>query len=248
MTERVDYDKLWAKEWIELQRIGPLTRTLQRLVIKLIRPYVFEQAELLDVGCGNASLLARLAEEFPTLRLTGIEGSEQAISQAPAVVRDKIKHGDLNNGFEFIDKKFDIITCTEVLEHLKEYRQALSSIAAHVKDKGCVLITVPHSMRYWTQADEFAAHYRRFEYDEFLTDLKTCGLKPVLYFTWGFPFGYVYYKLVTKADPSKLMESDESLIKQLAASLAYNLMRVDDLFTGKQWHQLIVIARKAEAI
>lgn len=239
---------LWSNEWIELQRIGPLTKTLHRLVIKLIQPFVFDGAELLDVGCGNASLLARLAERFPTLRFSGIEGSEQAISQVPAVVRDRILHGNLDSGFELNGKKFDIITCTEVLEHLEDYKPALRSIAAHVNTDGCVLITVPHSMRYWTRADEYAGHYRRFDYDEFFKDLKDSGLRPVRYFTWGFPFAYFYYKLVTKAEPGKLMQADDSMIKQWAASLAYHLMKIDDLFTGKRWHQLVVLAQKAEGV
>lgn len=244
MNERVNYEELWGKEWLELQRIGPLTRTNHRLIVKMIEKYCLPNARLLDVGCGNGALLAKLSSRFPSLSLTGVEGSEQAVASAPGSIRRSLFQQDITNGFRLEAGDFDVVTCAEVLEHLSDYHLALQSIVDHTRIGGHVLITVPHSMRYWSQVDEFAGHYRRFEYRDLKDELKDYGLNPIRYFTWGFPVSFLYFNIVKKIDPVALMRPRPSLVKRLVADALYHAMKIDDSFTGTRWHQLIALARK----
>jgi SAM-dependent methyltransferase len=245
MSIEVDYERLWGNEWAELQRIGPLTRSLQRLVLKTLKPNLFDDALLLDVGCGNGNLLAALMSRFPGIKATGIEGSRRAIASMPGPVRSCVVRRDISGGFSMDDSVFDVITCCEVLEHLEDYRPALSSIAHHLKDSGVCLITVPHSMRYWSKSDEFSGHHRRFDYADFYQELRLSGLEPLKYFTWGFPVSYLYNKVVGKIEPARLMRPARSPLKMFAAKLVYRAMMFDDLFVGKRWHQLIALCKKA---
>jgi 2-polyprenyl-3-methyl-5-hydroxy-6-metoxy-1,4-benzoquinol methylase len=244
MKEGTDYEQLWSQEWCELQRIGPLTHSNHRLILKLLRPHLIEGCRILDVGCGNGALLERLSMEPLDLRLAGIEGSEQAVARAPESLRSRILRRDITNGFSFDGETFDILICSEVLEHLSDYRPALESIAAHTRPDGYALITVPHSMAYWSDADRFAGHYRRFEYEDFRHELKRYRLDPIKYFTWGFPVSYLYYFLVRRVEPAKLMRQSNSPLRTFVANLVYHAMKIDDSFTGKRWHQLITLARK----
>jgi 2-polyprenyl-3-methyl-5-hydroxy-6-metoxy-1,4-benzoquinol methylase len=244
MNERVNYEELWGKEWLELQRIGPLTRTNHRLIVKMIEKYCLPGARLLDVGCGNGALLAMLSTRFPSLSLAGVEGSEQAVANAPDSIRRNLVVQDITNGFRLDHDDFDIVTCAEVLEHLSDYHKALQSIVDHTRSGCHVLITAPHSMRYWSQVDEFAGHYRRFEYRDLKSELMSYGLKPIRYFTWGFPVSFLYFQLVKGIDPSKLMRPRPSVMKKAVANLLYHAMKIDDVFTGTRWHQLIALARK----
>jgi len=242
MNERTNYEQLWSQEWCELQRLGPLTHSNHRLIFKLLRPHLVEGTRILDVGCGNGALLKKLSGQFPALSLTGIEGSEQAVARAPESLR--IIRRDITNGFSVNSETFDILICSEVLEHLSDYHPALASIAAHTRTDGHVLITVPHSMRYWSKADRFAGHYRRFDYQDFHDELKRYRLDPIRYFTWGFPVSYLYYILVRRVEPAKLMRQSNSPLKAFAAKLLYHAMKLDDFFTSRRWHQLIALARK----
>lgn len=244
MDQKANYNELWSQAWMELQRLGPLTHTNHRLILKVLKPYLVDSARLLDVGCGNGALLDLLSRRFPALDLNGIEGSEQAVTRAPESVRDRIVIEDITSGFSLDGRSFDIVICSEVLEHLPDCRPALASIVSHLRRGGHVLITVPHSMRYWSRADEFAGHYCRFEYEDFLAELKRASLEPIRFFTWGFPISYLYYRIVSRLDPGKLMRPGYSPVKAAAANILYHAMRIDDLFTGKRWHQLIALARK----
>jgi SAM-dependent methyltransferase len=244
MKEKTDYEQLWSQEWGELQRIGPLTHSNHRLILKLLRPHFIEGCRILDVGCGNGALLEKLSMEPVDLRLAGIEGSEQAVARAPESLRSRIVRRDITNGFSFNGETFDILICSEVLEHLSDYHPALESIAAHTRTGGHVLITVPHSMAYWSKADKFAGHYRRFEYKDFRDELKQYRLELLEYFTWGFPVSYLYYLVVRQVDPAKLMKQRNSPLRAFVANVIYHAMKIDDSFTGKRWHQLIALAKK----
>jgi len=247
MNEKTNYEALWSQAWTELQRVGPLTHSNHRLIIKQIQPYLDAGRRLLDVGCGNGALLAKIAQQFPAVHLQGIEGSAEAVARAPQILQGKIIRQDLSNGFSLDGEQFDIIVCSEVLEHIADYHPTLASIAAHTRPGGHVLITVPHAMRYWSKADEFAGHYRRFEFNQLREEMQECGLEPLHYFTWGFPVAYLYYRLVSRIEPSQLMRAGSSRLKEFAAKTLYHAMKIDDLFTGKHWHQQIALARKQRA-
>ncbi len=74
----------------------------------------------------------------------------------------------------------DVIFCSEVLEHVPDYKKALSEIKRVLKSGGCAIITVPVHQYYWKNDDEFVGHFRRFDPAELAKDIKTVGLKIVV--------------------------------------------------------------------
>ena len=75
------------------------------------------------------------------------------------------------------DNGFDWIFCSEVLEHIKNYKKAIKELSRVVKKGGKIIITVPVYMRYWHSDDEFVGHYRRFNPKELRKDLEKSELK-----------------------------------------------------------------------
>lgn len=80
----------------------------------------------------------------------------------------------------FKSNAFSHSICSEVLEHIEHDRQMLIEIARVLnKDCGCLIITVPHRKRYFTNDDFFVKHHRRYEISEIKDRLKSAGFKPV---------------------------------------------------------------------
>lgn len=75
----------------------------------------FAPASVLDVGCGTARILARLAARGVVVR--GVEGSRHAIAASP--VADAIVRRNLEQGVPDLGR-FDLALCIEVAEHLPE--------------------------------------------------------------------------------------------------------------------------------
>ena len=75
---------------------------------------------LVDVGCGDGSLLFRYLKKSPR-EFYGVEGSPQL--KAKAEERGlKVPSCDLNGRWPFEDNKFDVVFSSQVIEHLHNTR------------------------------------------------------------------------------------------------------------------------------
>ncbi|WP_415718804.1 sugar nucleotide-binding protein [Maridesulfovibrio sp.] len=106
---------------------------LDKLIPALSLP---EEGSLLDVGCGNGSLLQQFHERLPHWKLFGHEQSAQ---------REEILHlpgveGFFSGEFKEIEDKFDLITLTYVIEHLTDPLGTLKQLAALLNKDGQIII------------------------------------------------------------------------------------------------------------
>jgi 2-polyprenyl-3-methyl-5-hydroxy-6-metoxy-1,4-benzoquinol methylase len=98
--------------------------------------------DLLDVGCGSGmNSLALVAKGY---RIHGVDVSEAAISQYRA-------HGfegsvaDIEVGLDYPDGRFDIVFCSEVVEHLTAPELLLAEINRVLKPGGALVLSTPNS-------------------------------------------------------------------------------------------------------
>jgi 2-polyprenyl-3-methyl-5-hydroxy-6-metoxy-1,4-benzoquinol methylase len=99
-------------------------------------------AVCVDVGCGTGHLLAELRKTGFTGRLVGLDSA--------ATAGDQVRAHSL--GLEFYpgylsaqpwQKKFDLVLCTEVLEHCDHPADIVRDMLRVVKPGGMIVITVP---------------------------------------------------------------------------------------------------------
>lgn len=145
----------------------------RNLVINLIASLKISVSTILDVGSGTGGNLLALAKLGSTF---GIDASAEAlefcqkrglknVTQCPV---EKIK---------FADNVFDIITCTDLLEHLVNPLEALLEMKRVLKDEGKIIITVPAFAILWSQHDEALHHLRRYDKGSLSNELSDAGLK-----------------------------------------------------------------------
>jgi len=107
--------------------------------------------KILDIGCGNGSLLFKLADKFD--ELYGIDISPSRIKEAQELAKQKFSAN--NNKFHFfvqnIDEKidfsentFDVIICLAVLEHIFDPYFVVGEINRTLKPKGIFILEVPN--------------------------------------------------------------------------------------------------------
>lgn len=129
-----------------------------------------QPATVLDVGCGSGHLLAEIRRLYPAADLLGVDFSGESIRLART----------LNSGMTFdecsifdlarLARSFDLVLCTEVLEHLEDADIAMEHLMATCRPGGCVFITVPHGrtdtfaghFNFWTEAS-FRREFRKFD-------------------------------------------------------------------------------------
>ena len=105
---------------------------------------------ILDAGCGEGFVTGYLAARDSTLSLTGVDLNQAAIDYA---ARRFGKHARFQTGsvykLPFSDKSFDLVLCSEVLEHLSDPNFAVRELKRVAQSY--VLVTVPREPLFkWT--------------------------------------------------------------------------------------------------
>ena len=99
-------------------------------------------ATLLDAGCGEGFVAEALAERLPGVALTGVDVSAEAIDYARRHGSGRVRYGIASlEALPFETGAFDVVVCTEVLEHLPAPDRALAELRRVART--AVVVTVP---------------------------------------------------------------------------------------------------------
>lgn len=187
-------DTTRQSEWLDFFAYNPASRHRQRLILKLLSSVSFRS--VLDIGCGDGSLLFTLRDRFGCA-ISGLDRRSDAV----ALSRGHLEHYyDMDICREQPQGSFDLVTCTEVLEHLTDDRAALRHIAQICA--GHVLLTVPGGAV--RETDRRMGHLRHYTPSALLDLVTGCGLHPVKSVAWGFPF-HSAYKWTQDLAPGAMM-------------------------------------------
>ncbi|MFH1072206.1 MAG: class I SAM-dependent methyltransferase [Nanoarchaeota archaeon] len=243
--QSADYDAVWKEDWRDITAYGPSYQTRYRLIRKLIKKYNLTRGDLLDAGCGDGSLLVKLHQDWPHLRVHGFDISGEVIQENKKKIDLTI--GDLSRKNTLPGKKFDIIICSEVLEHIKEYRKAIANLSALLKKRGYLIITSPYRMKQWTPHDDYARHVRRWEDGQLEKELERNNITILESFSWGRMIYRMYYTaFLARQDPKKLSSEKYAFFKRkVFGPVLYRLFMLDDLFRSKG-RTVIIVGKKRE--
>ncbi len=106
-----------------------------------LKPFVKNlRGKILDVGCADGTLTAKIAEYVPKTQVTGLDLYEKAIAYAKRrypnanfVVADARK-------LPFRSRLFETVICVETLEHIPNNRKVVDEIFRVLKKDGTLLI------------------------------------------------------------------------------------------------------------
>lgn len=131
----IDYDTYWNNRIQEkhLQTM-PRHREIVRIITSNRR-----SGKVLDLGCGEGHILNMLPNTFDKY---GCDVSKKTLSFLNKKI--SIELCDLSKKFPFENILFDIIICSEVLEHLENPKNTLKNSMDHLAADGMVLITIPN--------------------------------------------------------------------------------------------------------
>ncbi|MFZ5895316.1 MAG: class I SAM-dependent methyltransferase [Myxococcota bacterium] len=194
------YDRVWS-DWGHLDERSPAAFHRRRLLICLIREYARSSRRILEVGCGQGNLLRELAREFPAALVYGADVADESLTRAQShCPRASLFRLDLDSPFfdeHAADRlgQFDLVICSEVLEHLHEDRRALIRLAGLLAPNGKVIVSVPGGNP--TRFDRAIGHLRHYTEAQLEARLCDAGFHVERIFAWGFPF-HTFYRWVVK--------------------------------------------------
>ncbi len=193
-TNRATYDRLWPV-LADFIRHNPGARHRRRHVLQLAARCRFES--VLDVGCGNAELLQAVDQAFAARRLMGVDLSSTVVEQNRRAV-PQVEFAVCNVAAEALPGAFDLVICSEVIEHLDDPKDAIRNLADATSVGGHVIVTCPMGTLHATE--KHFGHVRHPTPAQLSMWALDAGLVVQELWTWGFPV-YALTKWLTNLKP-----------------------------------------------
>jgi SAM-dependent methyltransferase len=137
------YDKYWATGQTQYSGNNQGYATNLRNWMRAQLRDLPDDAAILEVGCGDGSFTRDLAQL--STRVTAVDISASQIERnARAHPEIKFRQHDVAQPFPFANAAFDVIWCSEVLEHLFDPGFAVREMHRVLAPGGRLLVTVPY--------------------------------------------------------------------------------------------------------
>ena len=145
---------------------------------------------MLDVGCGEGRHIFGVMQEYPMMKCVGLDMDDDSLKKAEEgysyfesiseVGAEFIKGSAYS--LPFPDNTFDLIVCSEVLEHLHEYNDAVIEINRVLKPGGKFFASVPAfwpEKICWYLSKEYqnqpGGHLRIFDQKKLIHEIESRG-------------------------------------------------------------------------
>lgn len=118
-------------------------------IVEIVKKFKSNDISLLDVGCGSGYLIKELKRNKIKVKYSvGLDISRNAISIAKKRF-SKVYICDIDSkNLPEKNDSFDIVVCSEVLEHLYDIKSCLAELKRVVKKNGIIIISVPN-LGFW---------------------------------------------------------------------------------------------------
>jgi ubiquinone/menaquinone biosynthesis C-methylase UbiE len=121
---------------------------------EVINSYLPNEGKFLDVGCGSGYLLSFISRKRQKLQLYGSDFSSRGVKIAQKRVSAEFTTASIYD-LPYQDHEFDVVTTTEVLEHLSDIDKAVSELSRVTKTLS--LNILPY--KDYVPSDEHVAEY-----------------------------------------------------------------------------------------
>lgn len=253
------YDDMW-KSYGHLDAANPASFHRRRLAVQLARKAAPRARRLLDAGCGQGELLADLTRAFPGSVVEGADLSEQSLrdtarrSPGHELFLLDLVAPDFRRTHEQRFGRFDLVVCSEVLEHIPDDALAARNLMELLAPGAVALITVPGGKM--SRFDELIGHQRHYSRDDLVRLLEGAGFQVDRAIAWGFPFHNLYRTAVRVAsratmagEPKRGAREEGGLSRVLGKAYALFGRSLKPLFylNAARWgEQTIAVARRPE--
>jgi SAM-dependent methyltransferase len=187
----------------------------------------------LDSGCGCGLMLKALNKYG---KVTGIDFNEDAVNFSKKKFDCEVLQGDLTDTSFLKNRTFDLILCSDVLEHIEEDSKVINNLLKHLKPEGSLLLTVPAFMFLWSHHDVVHHHRKRYTKKNFEKLLKEsdCQIPFISYYDFFLFPPILLIRLIQKIIPVQKLETDLRLPPFWLNKIVEKIFSVERFFISKK--------------
>ena len=162
------------------------------LTFNLTKYSLNQSGTMLDVGCGEGRHIFGIMQNYPEMKCIGLDMDDDSLIKAEEGY--EFFESISNAGAEFLkgsayslpfqNNSLDLIICSEVLEHLHDYNDAVKEIHRVLKPGGKFYASVPASWPEkicWALSKDYqnqpGGHLRIFNQSKLVSEISEAGFK-----------------------------------------------------------------------
>lgn len=139
-----------------------------------------------DLGCGTGGFADAFSKHFQFEKILLVDGDPKVLSLVKRYPHFTAKQMDFNADFS-LPFSPRLITCMDVLEHIKDDGAYLKKAVSTMQKNGVFIASVPACPSFYSEWDKKLGHFRRYTPQTLRTLLENSGLKVyTLTYMWSF--------------------------------------------------------------
>lgn len=237
----IDYNKRWDEQKSS-HSYHPSVRLRNRFIIHQLKKLNFNT--LIDVWCGDWHFLWLIIKHFPNKKYAGIDISDDII------LENEKKYPWINfykwdlwkNNFN-INNTYDIVVCSEVIEHIADRKQVIKNLTKLTNQKWYCILTTQSWKRY--KSDINIWHLKHFTLSELETEFNRNWLKIIMSYKKWFPFYNIQKRLYEKIEKNaqKIQQSKVTFFSRVLFTITYILFLLS-IKSKILWPQIFMVLQK----
>lgn len=179
---------LWWEKYLTTNVDEPGTKYRKSEILKLIKNYKPKNIRILDCGCGAGELIRFLIKNNVSPKLIGgCDISDMVIERNKKIFKN-VDFFVCNLGVKqnIKGKKYDVVVCSEVIEHVKNWRLLLNNLKEFLKPDGIIILSTQSGMRHGHHRE--LGHLKHFATQEISKEMEKHGLRILNAYNCGWPF------------------------------------------------------------
>lgn len=148
-----ELEKIWEQMPVDYYHVGVRKNILQKIwhqgkleaALSLLEELDWlsrQRLKLLDVGCASGWFLSAISSRQPQFQCFGVDVYQKAIDYGQKLhPQISFKQADAHK-LPFRQKSFDLVICTEVLEHTVNPEKVLKELKRVTKKNGAVIVSL----------------------------------------------------------------------------------------------------------
>jgi len=167
-------EESYRSKYLSLENYHWWFKARRDMIFKLLKREN-KNSHILDAGCSGGALVTYLHKKN-FKHIYGIDIDHKSIEHCNNNGLDNVF---LMNCTElmFDDESFDIVICSDVLEHVSNDVTALKEFNRVLKPNGIIILFVPAFNFLWSVHDQTNRHYRRYVSNDLICKLRANGFK-----------------------------------------------------------------------
>jgi len=218
VKKQIESNNLWYTgsqfAWAEKESIKRIYDQRFLFFYKIIKREIERKGKitLLDYGCGDG-YWSLFFSQLSACEVTGVDYNPLRLERARSIIKNaKIIEADLRNVNEQLGK-FDMVFCSQIIEHIKDDVSFLKGIRTHLKKDGVLILGTPnegsltHRFRnYITKGETDHVHFYTEKEIKYKIEQFGFIIKNIYREVFFLGFDKLYYRLTSTDFGFKILE------------------------------------------